>query len=232
MARLILPLLVVGAGAYYAHSEGLIDLSGVKDFVPASLWPTQAVEGGRTTVQPSTPPTAPEAVVPASLSANSAPPWAPSPQREQQLLWDHWGEVSGWSQANPNKTAALMWQESRGRAGAVSPAGALGLMQVMPATAHDIYDRLGFQKYEITRANMLRPEVSIYLGTAYLDWLDSINPMRSQPQRDEWLFRAYNGGSGNALHRMNGGTVGAASDRENDNYWRAVTARYQSYSEV
>jgi soluble lytic murein transglycosylase-like protein len=101
-------------------------------------------------------------------------------------------------------------------------------MQVMPATAHDIFDRLGFRKYQITRANMLRPDVSIYLGTAYLDWLAGINPTSS----DEWIYRAYNGGSGNALHRMNGGTVGAASDRENNNYWRAVTARYQSYSEV
>ena len=224
MTRLLVPLILLGGGAFYAHTQGLIDL---KSFVPKPLWSSQDTVGGRTTVQPSTPPVAPDPVAYAPQGGADQPPWALSPSTlEQRLIWEHWDDVSGWSQANPNRTAAVLWQESKGNPRAISPAGARGLMQVMPTTAHDIYDRLGKRKYEITLENLLRPEVSIYLGTAYLDWLDSVNPFSEQPLRDEWLYRSYNGGLGHSLHRMNGGTVNAAKDRENNNYWRAVIARH------
>lgn len=55
---------------------------------------------------------------------------------------------------------AMIAVESRGRPGAVSPKGAEGLMQLIPATAR----RFGV-------ANALEPAANIDGGAAYLDWL-------------------------------------------------------------
>ncbi|DBA35668.1 TPA_inf: Endo-type membrane-bound lytic murein transglycosylase A [Marinomonas phage YY] len=140
--------------------------------------------------------------------------------KEHNLLRDHWQYVQPWARANLEFTAALMWQESRGNPAAVSGAGALGLMQVMPGTGQDIYDRLGYQMFPITRENMLRPDVSIYLGTAYLEWLATQN----QTTGYEWIARAYNGGAGNATARMGGGR-----NVENDGHWNAISGRMDVY---
>jgi soluble lytic murein transglycosylase len=60
----------------------------------------------------------------------------------------------------------LMRTESAMRPNAKSPAGALGLMQVMPATARRVASRYKLGKN--TRAKMLTPSHSVALGTAYL----------------------------------------------------------------
>ena len=52
-----------------------------------------------------------------------------------ESIWPH---IDGEAQRNglqPALLRAVAWQESRGRAGAVSPKGAVGVMQLMPATA-------------------------------------------------------------------------------------------------
>ena len=182
MARLILPLLILGAGAYYAHREGLVDFSKF-GWLDVSAWAVSGAEGTRTTVQPSTPPTGPETVAPASLSTNSPPPWAPSPSLEQQLIWDNWDEVAGWSRANPNWTAAMMRRESQGQLRAVSAAGALGAMQVMPPTARQMYNS-GYTKYEPTREVLFTIEGALYFGTAYLEYLSEFRQAQGPNGRD------------------------------------------------
>ena len=61
---------------------------------------------------------------------------------------------------SPALVAAVIAVESRGQAQAVSPKGAQGLMQLIPATAR----RFGV-------ANSFDPEANIRGGAAYLDWL-------------------------------------------------------------
>ena len=64
------------------------------------------------------------------------------------------------TRVSPALALAVIAAESSGRADAVSPAGAAGLMQLMPATAA----RFGVR-------DRTRPDESIRGGVAYLDWL-------------------------------------------------------------
>jgi hypothetical protein len=111
--------------------------------------------------------------------------------KEQRLLWDNTDVLSDWARLNPNWTAAMIWQESRGNPKAVGPrtkwGHALGLMQVLPGTAQQMYDA-GFQRFQPTRAVLLTARGSIYFGTAYLQHLSTLNADR------EWITKAYHGG--------------------------------------
>jgi soluble lytic murein transglycosylase len=73
-----------------------------------------------------------------------------------------------------------------------SGAGALGLMQIMPATGADIAARIGWPA-EYSQSDLLRPEVNLNLGLHYLaDQRDALGG-------DLYAaLAAYNGGPGNA----------------------------------
>jgi soluble lytic murein transglycosylase len=60
----------------------------------------------------------------------------------------------------------LMRQESRFVTDARSSAGASGLMQLMPATARWVADRIGLKHYRSSRVN--DAETNLLLGTSYL----------------------------------------------------------------
>jgi len=66
----------------------------------------------------------------------------------------------------PNLVMAVMYVESRYRNFAVSPVGALGLMQVMPATGEE----LALEQGVTWRGpqTLFDPHVNVQLGTAYL----------------------------------------------------------------
>ncbi len=86
---------------------------------------------------------------------------------------------------------ALMRQESNFNPGAVSRAGARGVMQLMPATARFIARTTG---YPGGAAQYRRPEVSIALGERYLELLladDTVGPDLFM------LTAAWNGGPAN-----------------------------------
>ncbi|HIF40578.1 MAG TPA: lytic transglycosylase domain-containing protein [Planctomycetes bacterium] len=64
----------------------------------------------------------------------------------------------------------IMYMESRGRPGQRSPAGALGLMQLVPAAAEDAARRLGLP--EPSEEQLLGDdELNVRLGAAHLAWL-------------------------------------------------------------
>lgn len=149
--------------------------------------------------------------------ADQAEPGRPSlAQRAAQLGGAAADTVRQWgasieSAARENDVApelllAVMVQESGGRADAVSPAGAQGLMQLMPATAKE----LGVD-------DPLDPAQSIRGGAQYL------SRMRARFGDDmDLVLAAYNAGPGNV--RRAGNTIPAFP--ETRDYVRKVSALY------
>ena len=85
--------------------------------------------------------------------------------------------------------AAMILEESRYNAEAVSWAGAIGLMQIMPATGRELAQKLKIRRF---RTSMLKqPDINIRMGTKYIgelnSWFDG-NAML--------VIGAYNGGPG------------------------------------
>ncbi len=85
--------------------------------------------------------------------------------------------------------AAMILEESRYNSDAVSWAGAIGLMQIMPATGRELAQQLKIRRF---RTSMLKqPDTNIRMGTKYIadlnSWFDN-NPML--------VIGAYNGGPG------------------------------------
>ncbi|MEE9140531.1 MAG: lytic transglycosylase domain-containing protein [Alphaproteobacteria bacterium] len=86
---------------------------------------------------------------------------------------------------------AVMRQESRFKATAKSPAGARGLMQIMPRTANFISD--GERFHGKTRDRLFDPELNLTLGQKYLGHLLDHEMVRGNMFL---LAAAYNGGMG------------------------------------
>jgi soluble lytic murein transglycosylase len=90
----------------------------------------------------------------------------------------------------PSLLAAVIRTESNFRAGAVSPKGAVGLMQIMPETGRWIALQSGMNDFN---ENMLYdPEVNIRLGAWYL-----ANLYEEFDNQTVTTLAAYNGGRGN-----------------------------------
>ena len=78
-----------------------------------------------------------------------------------------WQPATGW-QVDPALVLAHTLQESQFRAAVISPAGARGLMQIMPAAAHDHAAGLGVSG---SVADLVRPEVNLAFGQEHLQSL-------------------------------------------------------------
>lgn len=107
---------------------------------------------------------------------------------------------------SPALLEALVWQESRWRADAVSPVGAIGLGQLMPGTARD----LGVNPYD--------PVANLYGAARYLR-----RQFDSFGGRLDLALAAYNAGPGRVAKA--GGVPRIAETQE---YVRAVTRRLMS----
>lgn len=90
---------------------------------------------------------------------------------------------------DPLLVAAVIRVESKFNREAVSSRGALGLMQVMPATARWIAPQIGLP--ELTEAQIMDPAINIRLGTWYLANLSS-----EFDGRLDIIIAAYNAGRG------------------------------------
>ncbi|MBN1570693.1 MAG: transglycosylase SLT domain-containing protein [Acidobacteria bacterium] len=88
----------------------------------------------------------------------------------------------------PALIAALIRLESRFKVNAISPVGAIGLMQLMPATAAQIAQQRGLAPP--TRADLFQPEVNIRYGTFFL-------AERMRDFKGEWFpaICSYNAGT-------------------------------------
>ena len=123
---------------------------------------------------------------------------APRLQRLQDIAAAHGPEIltaTIGTQVSPALVLAVIGIESGGRANAVSSAGAVGLMQLIPATA----DRFGV-------GDSSDPTQNIKGGVAYLDWL-----MKEFDRDPVLVLAAYNAGE-NAV-KSNGGVPPYAETR-------------------
>jgi soluble lytic murein transglycosylase len=92
-------------------------------------------------------------------------------------------------QLDPSLIAGVIYAESK-FVDSTSSAGALGLMQLLPSTAHFIADRSGGTAF--TTEDLSTPEINIAYGSWYLRYL------LDRYGGDEVLaLAAYNGGMGN-----------------------------------
>ena len=142
---------------------------------------------------------------PASAAAKMAVFAGVDPQDEQARAWTRaretferfaaadrypaprWNPERGW-RIDPALAYAHVIQESNFRAEAVSPAGAIGLMQVRPGTAGDTARARG----EAFSASLLkRPETNLDLGQAYIELIRGSAATRGQLPK---VIAAYNAG--------------------------------------
>jgi soluble lytic murein transglycosylase len=89
---------------------------------------------------------------------------------------------------DPALVAGVIWQESTFDASAESPAGALGLMQVMPRTGRSLARSLGLR---YRRSMLTDPEVGLKMGTLYLRRM-----IDAHGGHIERALAAYNAGPG------------------------------------
>ena len=114
-------------------------------------------------------------------------PYGGKPSAAIRFPTPKWAPVGGW-QVDPALVYAHALQESAFQTGAVSPAGARGLMQIMPAAAKDHSGRLG---YSGSPGDLNKPEVNLAFGQRHLQML------RNDPATQGLLpkvMAAYNAG--------------------------------------
>ena len=89
----------------------------------------------------------------------------------------------------PHLLAAVIYQESKFDANAVSESGAVGLMQLLPATAQGIADRTGGSGWH--ERDLVDPELNVRYGSWYLRHLvDKYGD-------EQTALAAFNAGQGN-----------------------------------
>jgi len=118
-----------------------------------------------------------------SLGGNKLSPYDEEIKREAKNLgWD-WRLL-----------ASVIYQESNFRPNAESWAGAVGLMQLMPATA-----------MEFGAVDRKNPHQSLRAGVRYLKYLDKLwaKYVRDQPERIKFILASYNAGLSHVLDSRN-----------------------------
>ncbi|MGH2412205.1 MAG: transglycosylase SLT domain-containing protein [Microcystaceae cyanobacterium] len=107
----------------------------------------------------------------------------------------YYSTILNWSQQrqlNPLLVASLIRQESRFEPEIRSPAGAVGLMQVMPATGQFVAEKIALPKYSLSN-----PNDNINLGTWYLDYTH-----QEYSNNSLLAVASYNAGPGNVAKWM------------------------------
>jgi soluble lytic murein transglycosylase-like protein len=136
----------------------------------------------------------------ASVARSTSIRWLPSSVRRFSPLIDEAASRHG---VDANLVAVMILVESGGDPIATSPAGALGLMQLMPETAQDIARERGMPAH--VDARLYDPAYNIDLGTYYIAkqirrfWTG--DPMETVAR----AAGAYNGGPGRMSRHLDRG---------------------------
>ena len=134
---------------------------------------------------------------------------------------------------NGNNSGLLMSiirEESHFNTEAQSSVGAIGLMQLMPLTAHEIGERFGYHFYA---KDLFNPELNIKLGSMYYASL------KKQLNNDILAVASYNGGIGSVLNWQKNLTYMDIDDfveqipyEETKNYIKKVFKSYWNYTRI
>jgi soluble lytic murein transglycosylase len=150
------------------------------------------------------------------------------PLDHQQAIAD----AAAASHLDPYLVAAVINAESGFRDDAVSGAGAVGLMQILPSTAQAVAARIGL-KGRMDAAALKNPETNIRIGCDYLAEL-----VDRYDGNVDLALAAYNAGISNADQwavrwRSTKGAVSAVIDfPETARYVEEVAAQMTAYREV
>ena len=98
-----------------------------------------------------------------------------------------WAPVNGWK-VDPALAYAHTLQESNFRAAVVSPAGARGLMQIMPAAAKDHAGKLGVRG---DARDLSQPDINLAFGQEHLNMLRTSGATQGKLPK---IMAAYNAG--------------------------------------
>jgi len=114
-------------------------------------------------------------------------------------MWPYQNEIVTYARRNdidPFLVAAVIKNESEFKPGAVSPVGAIGMMQIMPETGEWIAGQMGLNGYSLEA--LYNPGTNIRMGCWYLSEL-------KYEFKDNLLLMmmAYNAGRGNTHGWMN-----------------------------
>jgi len=130
---------------------------------------------------------------------------------------------------NPHLIQAVMREESACNPQALSWAGARGLLQLMPATAHEVARKLNMKRPSLQ--SLMQPELNLKLGAAYLAGL-----LERFEQEPAYAIAAYNAGPG-AVVRWQGRSENAFLEEwiedvpidETRNYIKRVLSSFVIY---
>jgi len=98
---------------------------------------------------------------------------------------------------SPSLVMAVIHQESAFNPGVVSHKGAIGLMQLMPVTAWNLYSQNGGQvaTARLQRHLITQPDLNIGLGVRALAQIQGImDPIRDQRMKNALTLSSYNAG--------------------------------------
>ncbi len=104
-----------------------------------------------------------------------------------QPYWKELVANSGANGLDPYLVASLIRQESEFNAGAISPANAYGLMQLLPSVGKSLAKKHGIKRFSTSQ--LLDPSINLELGTIYLK--QAIDRYGGQV---EYALAAYNAG--------------------------------------
>lgn len=132
--------------------------------------------------------------------------------------------------------ASLVWgimrAESHYRFDAISPVGALGLMQIMPNTGHKMAEKIGLKNF--SASSLLAPRIAIEVGTGYLQRL-----MRNFNRSTPLVAAAYNAGPHRVYSWLNAfgqlqmdEFIEHIPFLETRNYVKKVVVNQQTYSQI
>lgn len=123
---------------------------------------------------------------------------------------------------DPYLVSAVIYSESRFKPDAVSPKGAVGLMQIMPDTGEWISGKIGIDDY--THSMLYDPDTNIRLGCWYLRYLYE----RFLGDMDK-VLAAYNAGPRNVENWAGAGPLKNIPFPETENYLKIVARNYYIY---
>ena len=133
---------------------------------------------------------------------------------------------------DPAYVASVVLAESSFDAEAVSSAGAIGLMQIMPATGEWIAGKLEDEPFDVQR--LYQPEVNLRYGCWYLRFLldrydgdmytASTAYHQGQGRVDQWLE--------DPQYSQDGRTLTAISSAVTDTYVNRIMESYAHYQEL